>query len=68
MSEPVKLLTTRSDAAIATDIKNALADQLAKVCELMDAGQDAGLTVHFSIGKDGRYRNIISALTVIKVL
>lgn len=68
MPEPIKLITTRSDADVATDIKNALADRLARVCELMDVAQDAGLTVNFSIGKDWRNRNVIVGLSVVKVL
>lgn len=68
MPEPIKLITTRSDADVATDIKNALADRLARVCELMDAAQDTGLTVNFSIGKDWRNRNVIVGLSVVKVL
>lgn len=68
MPEPIKLLTTRSDAEIAVDVKKTLLNYLTNVCELMDAAQSAGLTVTFSIGKDWRNKNMIAALNVIKVL
>ena len=67
MTEPIKLLTTRSDADIAADVKRGVADLLSQVAALIDSAQDAGLTVNFTIGKDWRGKNVVVSLSVAKV-
>jgi len=68
MTEPLKIVPAKSDQEIADDIRARLNDALNAVCEIMREGDQAGLQVTFSIGRDQYGKQGVTALTIVRPL
>lgn len=67
MTEPIALVTEKSDAALAEDYKKRVSEHLLAICAIMDEAEKAGLTIGFQMGQMASYgakKNIIAALVV----
>jgi hypothetical protein len=51
MTQPIALVTSKSDAEVAEDLKKEIADKLIEMCLLADKAKDHGFIVSFSIGQ-----------------
>ncbi len=68
MTEPLKIVSSRPDKEIADDIRARLNEALDAVLEIMREGDQAGLQVGFSIGRDQYGKQIVTALTIVRPL
>ena len=68
MTEPLKIVSARPDKEIADDIRARLNEALDAVLEIMREGDQAGLQVGFSIGRDQYGKQIVTALTIVRPL
>ena len=68
MSEPIRLADSirRPDAEIAAEVKAKVFEKLDDVCAIMNAARDAGLTVTWNIGTDGKGRAVIVNVMIVK--
>ncbi|MBV9563884.1 MAG: hypothetical protein JOY90_26085 [Bradyrhizobium sp.] len=66
----VQLVTTRSEAEIAADLKQRLLQQIKPVLELFDEAADAGLAIQWdSISPvSPRYKHEVIGLRIVKYL
>ncbi len=68
MTEPLKIVSSRPDKEIADDIRARLNEALDEVLEIMREGDQAGLQVGFSIGRDQYGKQTVTALTIVRPL
>lgn len=65
-STPFALITAKTDADRARDIREKLQSALEPVCLVMDEANSAGFMVNFAIGKDWRGLSVIGSLDILK--
>lgn len=63
---PIALVTGKSDADVAEELKREIADKLIEVCLLADKAKAAGFTVSFSIGQQWNGKIGIAQLLLAK--
>jgi hypothetical protein len=68
MTEPLKIVPAKSDQETTDAIRARLNDALNAVCEIMREGDQAGLQVTFSIGRDQYGKQGVTALTIVRPL
>jgi hypothetical protein len=70
-SEPVvQLITTKSDAEIAEDLKQRLMESIKPVLEIFDEAAAAGLAIQWESLSPGspRYKHEVKGLRIVKYL
>ena len=70
MSEPkLEIINpSKTDAAVAADLKRDTGELLKKVAALLDEANRHGMRIQFQLGVDGFGRNVVANLDVMKVL
>ena len=68
MSDPVKLVTSKTDVERAAELRALATPLLQQLCTIMDDARRDGLTLNFGIGADSFGRHTVNALTVVKPL
>lgn len=64
--QPIVLVTTRSDADRAREIREKLEKALEPVCRVMDEAVKGGFTINFNLMPDYRQMHVIGLLKVMK--
>lgn len=67
MTEPVKLVSAKTDMQMAAEIRNQLEAPLAACCKIMTEARENGLTVSFNISPD-QHGRFMAGTSIVKAL
>ncbi len=68
MSEPLVLVTTKTDAQLAQELRDELTPLLQQVGTIMQRARNAGLTVGFNVTADQHGRFDIREINIVRPL